>query len=421
MKTLIVNGSPKGEYSTTLHSCLYVAKKFPEHSFEVIHAAQKSALLYKDIKPLIQKMNEADLILFSYPVYTFIVPSQLHILIEKLKEEGCDFSGKYMSQITTSKHFFDVTAHRFMEENCRDLGMTCIPGLSADMEDLLKEKGRRQVLDFFRYLLWTAGTEEERNNRRVYDIALVTDLKEGDVALQNQINLFTEKSMDRVHIINLRSFSFKGGCLGCMNCASDGKCVYNDGFDEFLRTKIQGCDAIVYAFTVRDHSMGSLFKLYDDRQFCNGHRAVTEGTPLGYIVNGSLENEANLKMIMEARSDMGGNFMAGIAQSEESIAELARNIRYALENEYAPPRMFYGVGGMKIFRDLIYQMRGFMKADHKFFKEHDQYDFPHKRRGTILGMYAVGAMMSNEKIRKKASAQMKEGMISGYRKVLEDK
>lgn len=90
-----------------------------------------------------------ELVLFCYPVYTFIAPYQLHRLIELIKADGIDLSGKAVSQITTSKHFYDVTAHRYIEENCFDLGMHVIRGLSADMEDLLCAQGRKQAEDFF--------------------------------------------------------------------------------------------------------------------------------------------------------------------------------------------------------------------------------------------------------------------------------
>ena len=73
----------------------------------------------------------------AIPVYTFIAPYQLHRLIELIKADGVDLTGKFASQITTSKHFYDVTAHRYVEENCFDLGMRVVRGLSADMEDLL--------------------------------------------------------------------------------------------------------------------------------------------------------------------------------------------------------------------------------------------------------------------------------------------
>jgi len=43
-------------------------------------------------------------------------------------------------------------------------------------------------------------------------------------------------------------------------------------------------------------------------------------------------------------------------------------LAFALETRHTMPQNFYGVGDMKIFRDLIYQMRGIMRADHKFYK-----------------------------------------------------
>lgn len=74
---------------------------------------------------------------------------------------------------------------------------------------------------------------------------------------------------------------------------------------------------------------------------------------------------------------------------------------------------------MKIFRDLIYVMRGMMKADHKFYKAHGQYDFPQKQKGRIIGMYLVGWMLSSKAIQKKIGPRMTEGMLLPYKKVLD--
>ena len=81
---------------------------------------------------------------------------------------------------------------------------------------------------------------------------------------------------------------------------------------------------------------------------------------------------------------------------------MAKELAYAMEKKYTQPANFYGVGGLKIFRDLIWQMQGLMKEDHRFYKAHGFYDFPQKRKGRLIGMYAVGALMTNEKLRKKA-------------------
>nr|MBQ5811383.1 iron-sulfur protein [Clostridia bacterium] len=91
----------------------------------------------------------------------------------------------------------------------------------------------------------------------------------------------------------------------------------------------------------------------------------------------------------------------------------------ALENKYVPPQNFLGIGGMKIFRDLIWLMQGMMKADHRFYKKHGQYDFPQKKRGTLIKMYLVGALISNPKIKAKMGNAMNEGMLMPYNKLLE--
>ena len=166
--------------------------------------------------------------------------------------------------------------------------------------------------------------------------------------------------------------------------------------------------------------MGSRFKLFDDRQFCNGHRTVTMGKPVAYLVEGDLSKEPNLMTLMHARAEVGGNFLAGIADEKEKIAALAKTLEYAIENQYQPPKDFYGVGGLKVFRDLIYQMQGLMREDHRFYKKHGFYDFPQKKKGRIAAMYLVGAMMNNPKISKKLGSKMTEGMLMPYQKVLKD-
>lgn len=120
---------------------------------------------------------------------------------------------------------------------------------------------------------------------------------------------------------------------------------------------------------------------------------------------------------------MGGNFLAGIATDETdpdgAIDQMAATLDYALENAYCPPADFLGVGGMKIFRDLIYQMRGMMKADHRFYKANGLYDdYPQRHRMKTAAMYLIGSMMTNEKIRKKAGNKINEGMVMPYQAAL---
>ena len=443
MKIAVINGSPKGKYSITLQTVLYLQRKYPEHSFEILHAGQRIKALEKDFSEAKELMESSDAVLFSYPVYTFLAPSQLHRFIELTKKRNVNLEDKFVTQISTSKHFYDVTAHKYIEENVLDLGMRYIRGLSADMEDLLSQEGQKEAEKFFQRFLWSLkeGIYTKRTERSSIfqpveatvpesnaddksdekDIVVLTDNTDPSSNLAKMIERLRVKLPYKSRIVNISEYPLGGGCLGCFRCAVSEKCVYKDGFDSFLRDNIQKCDAIVYSFKVSDHSMGARFKMYDDRNFCNGHRTVTVGMPVGYLVSGPYEREHNLQTVIEARSETGGNYLAYVATDESEtdmeVDKLAKSLTFVLETKHTAPRNFWGVGGMKIFRDLIYQMRGMMRADHKFYKKQGIYDFPQKKRLNSLKMYLVGMLLSNEKILGKMGNKMNEGMLAPYKKL----
>ncbi|OUP23634.1 NAD(P)H-dependent oxidoreductase [Gemmiger sp. An194] len=444
MKILVLNASPKGKNSATIHTALYLQALHPEHEFTFLPVGQRIKAYEKDFSPVRAALEQAELVLFCYPVYTFIAPYQLHRLIELIKADGVDLSGKFASQITTSKHFYDVTAHRYVEENCCDLGMKVIRGLSADMEDLLNEQGQKDARNFFDQLLFSCEhgpfvvppVKAPARQKTVYrpvlpqaakdrsgDVVIVTNCAENDENLANMIADFRAALPCESRVVNLRQFPFDGGCLGCFGCAVTGKCVYKDGFDDFLRNTIQTADGFVYAFTIADHYTQSSFKCFDDRQFCNGHRTVTHGTPIAYLVSGDYRYEPNLRMILEGRAEVGGNYLCGVATDEgdtaREIRQLAENLTFAMDKKLTRPANFYGVGGMKIFRDLIYVMQGLMKADHKFYKQQGIYDFPQKQKKRILQMKLVGTLLAVPSIQKQAKGKMTEAIVGPYRKVIE--
>ena len=442
MKIAVINGSPKGKYSITLQTVLYLQRTYPEHQFCVLNAGQKIKALEKDFSEAKALIEGSDAVLFSYPVYTFLAPSQLHRFIELMKQNNVETKDKFATQISTSKHFYDITAHKYIEENSLDMGMKYIRGLSADMEDLLNERGREDAEKFFDRFLWAVGEniytvapedkkvfvgvpasspEVESAKKDGKDVVIITDNTDPSSNLNAMIERFRKVFSYETRIVNISEYALAGGCLGCFRCAVSEKCVYKDGFDTFLRENIQKADAIVYAFTVSDHSMGARFKMYDDRNFCNGHRTVTVGMPVGYLVSGNYSAENNLRTVVEARCETGGNFLSGVAtderETDNQIDSLAKSLQFALETGHTVPQNFWGVGGMKIFRDLIYQMRGMMRADHKFYKKQGIYDFPQKKFFTSLKMYFVGMLLSNEAVLSKMGNKMNEGMLMPYNKL----
>ncbi len=445
MNILVLNASPKGPNSISVQTALYLEKKFPDHSYTFFAVGQRIKSYEKDFNEIINAVKVADFVLFTYPVYTFLAPYQLHRFIELLKEHNVSFQGKYVSQISTSKHFYDTTAHKYIEENCYDLGGFYIRGLSADMDDLLSKEGQLQATCYFDKVMFDiehkiyqykepiatpyvpcsyTSISQSIEKSMEKDVVIVTNVATDDQNLQEMIQEFIAQCPAKVRVINIREFPFSGGCLGCFNCSTTGKCIYKDGFDDYLRNEIQIADAMIYAYTIKDHYTHSSFKCYDDRQFCNGHRCVTHGMPVGYIISGDYSHESNVQTLVEARSEVGGVYLTGVATDEQDpalqIKQLVDSLTYALSNTISKPSNFYGVGGTKIFRDLVYIMQGMMKADHKFYKKTGVYDFPQKKRMKILQMKFLGALMDIPAVQKKMKGKINTYIVGPYTKIIEE-
>ncbi len=444
MNVLVINGSPKGAGSVTLQTSLYLAKRYPQCNFEVLHAGQKIRHLSTHFDEAIQTIERADVLVFSYPVYTFIAPYQLHRFIELLDEYHVDISGKIVTQITTSKHFYDVTALGYVEACLADKGVRYIAPLSADMDDLKCTKGQQQARafwdnvlycidnDYYKALPVVARSDTKPYSATLptvdkisqYDTVIITDYTDSDSNIAHMIADFIASYPYKCRVVNLNDFNFSGGCLGCFQCAFTGHCIYKDGYAEWLSTQVHSAEAIVYAFTINHHCMGSLFKMFDDRQFCNGHRMMTIGTPMAYLISGNYSSEHNLQMIVEGRAEVGQNNLVMVATDEgdtsADILQLSNKLARSLVSPYLLPQTFYGVGGTKIFRDLIFEMRGMMRDDHLFYKKHGIYDFPYKKKGKILQMQVVGALMRNPAVRKRMKGSMDKFIIEPYTKIIDD-
>ena len=444
MRILVLNGSPKAGYSITIHTSYFIEKSTSGNEWTYLDIQQRINKWRKDPSELRNAIEESELVIFSYPVYTLLAPYCVHQLIEVMKDNGIGLEGRWATQITTSKHFYDTTAHRFIEENLLDLGAYYIDGLSADMDDLLTDAGQKEALTFFDTVRFNienniyrkASARWKDADARPYTshlpvlekdmrkkVSIVTNASGDDDELLSMIADFRNQLCCDSTVYNIREYPFRSGCLGCFSCADSGVCMIKDGFDDYLRSEIQNADSLVYAFRIKNHFTDSSLKCYQDRQFCNGHRQVTAGKPTLYLIAGDYSKEENLRTVVEASSSVGGNYLSYVVTDEHDtdveIEKGAKALSYALENDIVRSRNFYGVGGNKIFRDLIYKMRGMMKADYRFYKANGYLDFPQKDRKTILMMKMVGLMMRLPDKKHKMRKYMNDGMVYPYRKVLD--
>ena len=74
MNICVLSGSPKGKNSITYQTARYLELLFPEDRFETVHVGQRIRALESDLSPALEAVERAELLLFCYPVYTFIAP-----------------------------------------------------------------------------------------------------------------------------------------------------------------------------------------------------------------------------------------------------------------------------------------------------------------------------------------------------------
>ena len=143
MRIVVINGSPKGDMSVTMQYLEYIRRYTPGADFKVFNVGhdikkiEKKPELFQEI---IREIGGSDGILWCFPVYILVIPSQLKRFIELIFEHDAEkvFEDKYATALTTSAHIYDHTAHNYIHAISEDLGMKYVEGFSAEMYDLKK-------------------------------------------------------------------------------------------------------------------------------------------------------------------------------------------------------------------------------------------------------------------------------------------
>lgn len=459
MHITVLNGSPKGDTSVTMQYVNFIAKKFPEHDLKIINISQHIKPIEKNearFKSIVADMESSDLVIWAFPVYVCLVPSQLKRFIELLFERKATgkLLNKYSTAITTSVHFFDHTAHNYIQAISEDMGMQHISGFSADMQDLMKPEGREKLLQFTSHVFHTVergnrvakvysslpvsdfiynpGTTKELISTEGKKILVITDITPGQDNLERMVERFCKSFSEPVKIINLRELDIKGGCLGCYACGYDNTCVYSgkDGFSDFYKTQVGAAEIVIFAGAIQDRYLSSMWKCYFDRVFFNTHIPTLTGKQIGLIISGPLRHIPNLRQIFESYSDWQQANLASIVTDEseddtlidEHLKTLAQSaVEYSREG-YFKPRSFLGIAGMKLFRDEVWgRIRFVFQADHRYYKKHGYYDFPQKdfkMQGVNL---VLCQLMKIPAFRKEFKKRIKTEMIKPLQEVVRNK
>ena len=458
MKIAVLSGSPKGELSVTLQYVNFIQKKFPQHEFNIFHIAQKIKKIEKEEKvfqEVVDDIKVSDAVLWAFPLYYLLVPSQYKRFIELIWEKGAAgfFKNKYTAVLSTSVHFFDHTAHNYMNAICDDLDMKYLGSFSPAMYDLLSRKGRERwtlfASEFFesiqnhvptskkyspvlyRAFDYVPGSVGQKISTQGKKVLILTDLKDPQTNLGKMIERFKNSFVDEGKVTNLHHIDIKGGCLGCIQCGYDYECSYGgqDEYVQFYKDQVKTADILIFAGTIQDRYLSSRWKMFFDRSFFHTHTPSLTGKQVGIILSGPLRQIPNLRQILEAYTEWQQAHLVDIVTDEEEesnlldarLQHLAERVIHLAEKHYSKPNTFLGVGGMKILRDDVWgKLRFPFQADHQFYKKHHLYDFPqrdYKARMTnsLLMLLTKIPSMRKEIYRKR----MKEEMVKPFQKVVQ--
>jgi multimeric flavodoxin WrbA len=414
---------------------------------------------------IISDLKEADGIIWTFPLYVLLVPSNLKRFIELIFEREATgaFKDKYTAAISTSIHFFDNIAHNYIHAICDDLDMKYLGYYSADMHDLLIDKKRKEIEQFmsniiegikkkssppkyygkvpeskFKYKnggknkkIKESGESIELIETKGRKILIVSDVEGEETNLVKMITQFKESFSEEIEEVNLREIDIKGGCRGCIQCAYDNQCFYigKDDFVEFYEEKVKKADILIFAGEIKDRYLSSRWKMFFDRSFYNTHIPVLAGKQIGFIISGPLRQNENLREKLRGWSEVAMLNIIDFVTDEDNdsikidqmLNTLAfKAVQFSTSN-YQTEITMRGFGGKVIFRDAIWgRLRFPFRADFKYYKKHKFFDFPQKRRKVILVANFMLLLSRMKGFRKEVNKRMNYEMVKRHKKLVEE-
>ncbi|MBN2498031.1 MAG: NAD(P)H-dependent oxidoreductase [Deltaproteobacteria bacterium] len=450
MRIAVVNGSPKSASSITLQYVRYIQRERPGVDFDFVDVARRLRTIERSAEQreaLLDRLAAADALLWSFPVYYLLVPWQLKRFIELLFESsaGDVLRGKLASCLTTSIHFFDHTAHDYICAVSEDLGMRALPGFSARMDNLFQAGVRSSLLGFFDELVELAGSDtalprrfpplrpvEHRYNPPIGRSApegegravLVTDNASANLRAMQAV--FEAALPMQVERIELDRLEIKGGCLGCLRCAEQGRCVYRDDMQQAWQLLLSA-DAIVMAGSVRDRYLSGRWKLFFDRSFFQGHRPLLSGKQAFWLVAGPLRQMDTLRQVLEGHAQVSRANLVDLVCDEDAegealtrlLTDSAGRLAHAVGSRARRPRNFLGVAGTRIFRDFVFLTSSLFQEDHRFYLQHGIYDFSQKEWAARARNALMGLAMRLPPLRRRIQRDMRSLMVWPYRRLVD--
>ncbi len=454
MKVLVLGGSPKGRKSVTLQYALYLAQHLPGWELEVHHVAQRIKALERDpakLEAVVERVREADLVLWAFPLYYGLVCSQYKRFVELVEERGLSpvFAGKATATLSTSIKFFDHLPHAWLRAMADDWDMRHVGWWSAHMHDLFEQDHRVRLEAWghevhraveadlpavplyqpvpevtLRYEPGPASSPVDLGGKRA---VVIHDAGPEDANLLAMVKRVSTQLGAEVH--NLREIGIKAGCQGCCSCGLDNQCIFEgrDGYNAFHRDVVQHADVLLFAGTIRSRHLSHWWRAFFDRSFFMGHAPSLLGRHFAWLVSGPLSHLPEMRELYEAWVQLQHSDLTGWV-SDEAPSSSALDVRLDALTQTLASRASTGVvqswdfraeGGRLVFRDEIWlRLRVVFQADHRRYKQLGYYDFPQRKWTERLKRDAFMAFLAIPPVRSRFPGMIRDKMVEPYKKLL---
>ncbi len=458
MNIAVINGSPKGEKSVTLQYVKYLAIHFPHVSFNILNIGKEEKKITTDssfYQSIIHEIKTADALLWATPVYYMLVPAQLKKFIELvfINEDHEAFGNKSSLALVTSIHFFDHTASRYLHAISEDLGMKHYGSYTAAMNDLSISTERKRLLTFFDHMLEAIKQNKpyspyyplvrketidykpglpDNTTRTARKVLILFDSDNDNSNLAHMVNYISSCFEPAATKVNFGDLHISKGCLGCLACGSENRCIYQDKdqYHGFFEASIRTADILIIAGAIYDRFLSAEWKRFMDRSFYLNHVPYLTGKQVGIIISGPLRDNMNIREVMEAYAAHHGANLAGLVTDQEKssadidrlLSAMAVNLVSCAKTSYVAPASFPQVGGFKIFRDFIAgQSRIVFPADYRYYRRHGYFNYPGKKFFSQIIISLLYLLLKIPPARREFTRRIIPGMLQPLVKIIDQK
>lgn len=423
-KILFICGSPGKYKSSSFYVAKYVAQ-FLEHRYEFFDIARttrpdnfraKDSLFLKAI----DKIEKADLIVWTFGVYVFFVPLNMQVFFQNLLFHGYRFPGKFACSIATNMKVKDDYALNKTKIISKMAGFRYLGDISVEGNPFYKYSDNKNVEENCQILAGrinralTINGSVLRNVRSRYAeirkknhllIIAGEPMSGGSSTTKMIVDCITKSTDSEIETIELSKYNIQP-CKGCYGCFFDtnSTCIYKDDYI-VARRKIDKADGIILvgykSFNMIDYYMkGFLERSYI---LC---RRPSLADKYGFTItihdtNPMAGEDAYLK---DAVSTWGVNCVADVDINDGSNLDFIQDLQLAvadldiaIKEQWNIDKRFFIYGKTLVQDKNIREQTLFIKEDRKFCKRANTVGVIFHNIKSFLLM--VG--LHNEKIRRK--------------------